>query len=188
MIAIENAVNQQLFSVIKNKILGENMPWYITPTSWSQDKHLYSYYHMAIDNGKHNSEIAPFLECVLYEILSKLNSSIKHIHRIRIANIPSTTNSVINTPHVDWGEPHKTGLLYITDSDGETILYDKKYDTLSNLSTYDYYNNIKTELNVIETSEPKENKFILFDGLRYHSSSTPTVVTRRVVVNFNYFE
>ena len=31
-----------------------------------------------------------------------------------------------------------------------------------------------------------ENKLIIFDGLTYHASTTPTTTPRRVAINFNY--
>ena len=51
--------------------------------------------------------------------------------------------------------------------------------------SYDY--KIRNEQKeTITTFTPEENKLVLFDGLLYHSSSSPTTTDRRIVVNFNY--
>ena len=76
------------------------------------------------------------------------------------------------------------GLLYLNDSDGETIVYNEKYDLQSNVGMADYI--LNKELTVMEKIECKSNRFVLFDELHYHSSTCPTNVDRRIALNFNF--
>lgn len=86
-------------------------------------------------------------------------------------------------PHVDLQKSHLVGLLYATDSDGETIIYKKKYQESDNLVISD-----KTEiekLEALQTIQPKSNRFVLFDGHHYHSYFYPQENNRRIVINMN---
>ena len=94
---------------------------------------------------------------------------------------------VINDPHVDFEKEHYTGLLYLNDSDGDTFIYNQKYDPSTNLLMQEYFNTfLNGHLSVKETISPKQNRLVIFDGHYFHSSSTPTIVPARYVVNFNF--
>ena len=93
----------------------------------------------------------------------------------------------INDPHIDFDTPHKTGLFYVNDADGATILYDNKYNVNSKLDGAQYLEKVVGDkLSISQEIDPKANRLVIFDGLTYHSSSTPTTVPRRVVLNFNF--
>ena len=93
-----------------------------------------------------------------------------------------------NTPHVDNEYlEHYVGLLYLNDSDGDTIIYNEQYNPDSGLTESEYYDTIlDRKVTVKDTIECKENKFVCFDGYTYHSSTCPTNVNRRITVNFNF--
>jgi hypothetical protein len=79
-----------------------------------------------------------------------------------------------------------TALFYLNDSDGDTIMYNEKYDPSSGYNQYDYYKNVIKMPTVQSTVTPEENKMFWFDGLQYHSSNSPTNVTKRFIINVNY--
>ena len=71
-------------------------------------------------------------------------------------------------PHIDFLDKHKVILYYITNSDGETILFK---------------NDGKT---IMEKIEPKKGRFICFDGDTPHSANNPVKSANRIVMNLNY--
>jgi hypothetical protein len=83
-------------------------------------------------------------------------------------------------PHVDTTIPHETCIYYINSTDGDTVLFDQKYDP--SLSKHDNDNKKKTEHSRIT---PMQGKAVLFDGLRYHASN-PSKTDLRFVLNINY--
>jgi hypothetical protein len=187
-----NAVCSGLFEKTKNQIFGDSFPWYyVAATAYTKDLehhetlHNGSFYHLAMNNGIKNSEIANTLEDCLLVAADKVSITVKKIHRIRIGmNVISDSNH-INPPHVDMDFPHKVGLLYLNDSDGNTILYNEKYDINSNYdSSYYYIDYLKKKVTAKKQFVPVENKMIFFDGLTYHSSSTPAETKRRITVNY----
>lgn len=76
----------------------------------------------------------------------------------------------------DYLQNYTIGVLYINDSDGDTIIFDSKDP-----------NDIKrTDLPIKEVVHPKENRLVLFDGNYLHASSRPLLSPTRFVINFNW--
>lgn len=99
------------------------------------------------------------------------------LYRMKINQLNITQTECINFPHVDAEHPHDVLLYYINDSDGDTILYDQMWDPI--------HNDKEVELSVLTRIKPKAGRCIKFNGLRYHSSSTPTSTKRRLALNMN---
>lgn len=186
------AVPRSLFGKAKNFLESENFPWYYVGATAYTGKNaksvetLYngSFYHIAYDHKK-NSQVSDVLEHCLLCCLDNLNIKMNNLIRIRIGMIPVCPYNFQNPPHVDFTFPHKVGLLYMNDSDGDTVIYNEKHDLdpLNDSLRY-LQNTLKYNLTVKEKITPQENKFVLFDGSHYHSSSTPTTVKRRIAVNY----
>ena len=102
------------------------------------------------------------------------------IMRIKI-NMGLQNNSnefLVQSPHVDSPEIHKTLLYYINDSDGDTILYDKLWSVNDTNQTIN--------LTPIKRITPKRGRCVLFDGHRYHSASNPINSINRLALNINF--
>lgn len=183
----KNAITPTLFSKLQNTVMAQETPWYysdFTAYNTVPSTMDFSWYHIVMQEGNIASQLAPLVESCLISALDNAGEPIEGFTRIRIGLITATQETVFHEPHVDWQEEHKTGILYLNDSDGDTIIYNEKYDLNSNIGSRDYMN--QTELTVNTTSTPEENKLIIIDGLTYHASSTPVKTSRRVAINFNY--
>lgn len=79
-------------------------------------------------------------------------------------------------PHVDAPFPHHVMIYYCNDSDGPTILYNQKYtgETVTSVTPKQYI-------------EPEKGKYLIFDGLTYHSGSAPRKNTHRTILNINFY-
>jgi len=191
IIVFKGAVPNEMFTNLKAEIFSDGFPWFYTGTTLGErttpDKFGYSFFHNAYfyDDNDGYSMIGKKLEECIIEALRYINQPISKMLRIRLGLITVTQDTVVHTPHIDFPFEHKTGLLYLNNCDGDTILYDKKYNTDYDKDEYDQM--VRNDPGEpITTFNPEENKLVLFDGLLYHSSSSPTTSDRRVVVNFNY--
>lgn len=77
----------------------------------------------------------------------------------------------VNNPHIDIPITHTVVLFYLTDSDGDTIIYNEREKS-------DNYT-IKQQVT------PKKGRCVIFDGSLYHSSSRPTN-NKRCILNINF--
>jgi hypothetical protein len=189
MIVQENILGKNLFSQLTSVV--ENLPWFfIENTAYNtlDDKfnlHDYSFQHISKINSSPNSYISDFSEIVVSAILDNANIEFKEIFKIRFGLITNTNSDIVHDPHVDLLHPHKTGLIYLDDADGDTILYNEKYDYSYNIPSYDYYKDVlKQQMSVQNIIIPKKNKFVCFDGAYYHSSSAPLKFNKRIVLSF----
>lgn len=79
-----------------------------------------------------------------------------------------------NIVHTDGKTPNLVSVIYYcNDSDGDTFLFNEIYNP----------EKITTELNVAKRITPKKNRVVIFDSMRYHASSNPTVNQSRMVIN-----
>ena len=85
---------------------------------------------------------------------------------------PQPHKTLPNPPHVD--ETHDdcfSMVLYLNDSDGDTVLYDKRIE--------DGDENLKEIVRV----EPISGKAVIFNSNRFHSSSPPKNNSHRIIIN-----
>jgi hypothetical protein len=134
------------------------------------------YVHSASFHENKISEIHDFGKYILEIFAKKHGMEIKKILRIK-ANILNKTDKQnhIHPPHVDMTIPHLVLLYYVNDSDGDTVIFNQKYSSQQNPT-----------LTVNQTIAPKAGAAIVFDGLTYHSSSSPQYTGERIVLNINF--
>ena len=78
----------------------------------------------------------------------------------------------VDTPHVDLQQEHLVALYYVCDSDGDTIIYNERYEPANKVYT------------VKQRVTPKQGRMVLFDGSLYHTAEQPERNVR-CVVNYN---
>tara|TARA_B110000503_G_scaffold140356_1_gene231031 strand:- start:150 stop:731 length:582 start_codon:yes stop_codon:yes gene_type:complete len=85
-----------------------------------------------------------------------------------------TDRKIHSTPHIDFKESHKVLLYYVNDTDGNTVIFDRKR------------NDAKTRYNIVKEVEPKKGRFLLFDGDQYHAAKFPIDNDLRININYNF--
>jgi len=191
MIIIDDALPKTVFNHMVGLVTDfESFPYYFIPsTAYESDdrnKMDYSYYHNFMFNGNANSNLSSYFLSAVHSCIDLIEHNLDHVERIRLGMILCSNQEYTNEPHVDTFVPHKTGLLYLNDSDGDTIFYDKKYDSNSLVSPIEWGRS--QELHEVERISPKANRLVIFDGLTYHASSKPIDTQYRLVLNFNFME
>lgn len=119
---------------------------------------------------------------IINEFVEKTGIDYRYISRMKVNMLTKSTHkdhdeNCTNIPHVDTNGPHWTLLYYINDSDGDTFLYDQKYDEAHNGTTL--------PLTVKARVSPKKGRLLAFNGLLYHSSSNPINYETRLNMNIN---
>jgi Rps23 Pro-64 3,4-dihydroxylase Tpa1-like proline 4-hydroxylase len=102
----------------------------------------------------------------------KLNLDVKDVYYARsFLQIPleAKFHKERNNVHVDIPQSHIAAVYYVTDSDGDTVLYDNRYG--ENVTTLKRH----------QTVTPKAGRMVFFDGSRYHCSSQPTESLRCII-------
>lgn len=100
------------------------------------------------------------------------------LYRIRLILSPplAHTKGKYGVPHPDnVYEGSKTAIYYISDSDGDTILFNEFYKNTVDTSRKTIY----------KTITPKKGRLVMFDGTRYHTNTWSTQ-KERVLLNINF--
>ncbi len=127
----------------------------------------------------HNSQkYSPFYDTCLYifnKFTKKHNINVENIFRVKANLILKDGDDVkVHYPHIDTDHEHFVFLYYVNDSDGDTILFNEKYPMENKNLTID------------KKINPKAGKAVLFNGLQYHSSSSPIKNNIRCVINIDF--
>ena len=85
----------------------------------------------------------------------------------------------VDTPHLDRTEPHLVFLYYVNDSDGDTIIYNYKSKSPTDIP---FFEDIKEQKRVT----PKQGRVVVFDGLYWHTAEQPKDNVR-CIINYNLY-
>jgi hypothetical protein len=187
IIVVENFIPAFYQKSIAEKLSSHDFPWYYgdntsgepqipvigtkTPISDMQ----YGFFHMIFHNemGGPLSNNYMLMRPMISAIEEYLRQPID-VLRIRAGMTVSEKSPALIHGHVDFYEPHTTILYYVNDSDGDTVFYEEIYDGEE-----------KKNLNFMLSNPPKRGSIVIFNGLRYHSTTKPIVSPRRMTININ---
>jgi hypothetical protein len=142
--------------------------------------------------GKLSENQKHFFLPLIFEICDRCNIKINDLNQIsridpRLQTKLSSTCEV-NDIHVDSDKGHYAIIFYPHDIDGETILYN---ETTSDLSYHKFSqmpqeerDDLTKKFTILKKIEPKKNRAVIFNGNRFHSSSSPSKGPR-CIVNIN---
>jgi hypothetical protein len=190
---IENVIPLNIQNDIEKAILDVRFPWHFIPSSdisnlvyedylkakqdLYQDCHIVDppqfFQNILTDHGEPSfffGWFAPILDQIKFEGMRILRMKINMTFPYA-----GTTALSYGIPHVDLpDEPaYTTGIYYVTDADGDTLLFNEKHGHQGRLS-------IQSRIN------PKKGKLVLFEGNTLHAP-TPTFSNKvRIVLNINF--
>ena len=166
----------------------KEMPWYLEENISGRDRSdvfaeeanieesQYGFYHLILGESG-TSQYFDKISPILYFIQEKTGIVPKEIYRIRLALSTSINKDVQHYPHADMDFPHKVLLYYVNDSDGDTFMYNEVYSE---------YSQSPKNFTINQRISPKKNRAVIFDGLRYHSSSKPNKYPTRFIINVDF--
>ena len=185
---IDNLLPDGYANALEIDILRNGFPWaYVDDVTYGNTDGTPGLTHVLFElEHKITSNYLPFFKPIVYHIEKESGYAIHTLLRMRIGliNRVSKTESIINQPHVDFYYPHVTACYYISDGDGDTIAYNQMW---KDGDGFDHNKVIETtDFTIAERCKPKKNRLFVFNGARYHSSSTPTEFNKRIVLTINY--
>lgn len=157
----DNYLPEKLFKELKNKIMGDMVPWFF--------QHQINTMHNKEDLSCYFTHLVFFDQIPLSQIFPEIHQIFKKkldakaFIRIKLNCYPRTQKIETHEPHIDEDFEHKGAIFYINTNDGYTILDNK----------------VKIE--------SIENRILLFDSHKPHSSTSCTNQKARFNINFNYF-
>lgn len=141
-----------------------------TPQAYESDQLV----HAIFQEGEKRSVFFDVVFPLFYFLEDKTGIALSHIERMK-ANMllkKSIGPDMHNTPHIDIPDPDfKSLLYYVTDSDGDTFLFNETFQH-------------KQDLTLRKRVSPKKGKAVVFDSNIWHASSNPREHANRVVLNF----
>lgn len=181
-----------------------NMPWFFRPTiaQFPDDRYYdadkpfedprvtdaFAFAHTCYSDDKVQSEYFHYFKHILRFLELKQGIEIKEILRIRLRltpQYPGHSLEKFNPPHVDLmsTDPFWTFVYYVYDSDGDTVIFNRKYDDINKPTVL-----TKNEPDLVEIfkNTPKKGTGLFFDGLYYHSGNSPVNYKSRCIINFDF--
>ena len=122
-------------------------------------------------------ELFAFLNPFLFQVYDSFTEiEFKSIFRMKfnlLTERPDAPIGSYNRPHEDSTKGH-SALLYLHDSDGDTVFFKEKYSPSENRPT-----SFTEDFRI----RPKKNTLVFFDSTIYHASSNPRFGGNRYVLN-----
>lgn len=181
----DDFLGPQEFKYIQDSILG--LSWFYREDCvfGQPDRSCFGFYRPIFgEDGVHISGLYEMSVMLTTKLLDQNNLKLKQLRRIRLGMFTKYAESIRHDAHVDYEDPHYTALFYLTTNNGYTSFYDK-----IKTSKEPYLIDCEPSKEILGKEYrvmPKENKIVLFDGLRYHASSTQTDNNLRIVMNINF--
>ena len=182
IIVIDDIIGLDYQEQIKGILLGDinykdyEFPWYYTKDVTKSD---------SPDSQKRPAFTHGYVK--LYgEVISEFNDLFLDLikiccHRLQMTKVdviqgrsflqlPLSVKNNVDSPHIDTDDKHFVMLYYVMDSDGDTVIYNEKQESV--------------EYTIKQSVTPKQGRVVLFDGDLFHTAEQPTKNTR-CVVNYN---
>lgn len=174
----------EFFEVYENGPISEKgvVQFYYCPSSTSPRFPQLSHVLLARGENTMRSPMYEYFEKHVFDFLKRKN--IKHGKVMRACLNLQYAHSFPHTdPHVDLFVDHYVVILYLSDCDGDTIVYEDVYDESKNSVLL--VENIPSEYPIKELISPEKGKIICFDGKHYHANYFPSIGKLRLVCVFN---
>jgi hypothetical protein len=174
----DDIIPKQYQDMIEQRVMGGS--WFYTGDMTVNDivgdyKKRPGAYHQLVDVYGHvNSETWDFVLPMIVSSLDKAGLMYTHCLMARaFLQYPLSENIVGDAQthdplHVDRQEDHTVVLYYVNDSDGDTVIYNKRKTSENSEPIWDY-----SELEIIHRVQPKKGRVVVFDGSLYHTAYQP---------------
>ena len=179
----DNIINLNYQTRIKELLVGEGtfnnlcLPWYFTLDITHSEElegqgrcaFVHNFAHP--DEGIISSFHPLFLKLIKNSCkkikVEKVNilqgKTLFELPKSKVLNIP-------DDPHINFHEKHFSMIYYVSDSDGDTIIYNEKEKSKS--------------YTIKERVSPKQGRVVLFDGALFHTDEEPKE-GRRCIVRYD---
>lgn len=116
----------------------------------------------------HASTLVRALVLSAQDKVRDLTRSLDEVIRVRADMTVYNPDKHCHELHTDYMYEHTTAIFYMNTSDGNTLIYDRKGESL------------------LKEVEPIENRLIIFDGMLQHTGHSPAKHKSRMIFNMNF--
>lgn len=197
MIKIKNNVVPKKYAFLFKKVLTGDVPYYQAPatcdritylshTLLKRDDFLRNVFNLK--KPSMNSVLyPPFSELAKYIITKKFKFPFKEFLRMSINWAIPHGDFIQTDPHCDHHFKHKNFILYLTDSSGETLIYNEKASLVPE-PTWGEFAHIEDQPqegfkgSIKAKIIPKKGRAVIFDGDYYHANILPKPRDQRMLL------
>ena len=179
IIIVDDIIPRIEQEAIKNHMLSRSFPWFYVPniTNPKSNVPIPALSHVFKQLGEVNSSMYSRIEPIGKIGAAKYDPEFDNVYNVRSFLQTPRGVSNINMLHTDIAQEHVVVLYYVLDSDGDTVIVDKKFTGVEEDLNIE-------DCNIIHSITPKQGRAIIFNGNQYHASSTPKDNVR-CVINFD---
>ena len=180
----DDIVNLETQNHIKDLMLNKAMWSYVSdvtnPQLNDQQRPGFAHYFVKdeiITSDLHN-EVLPILQNSLKKL--DVHGDRRYLQGRSFLQIPLNIDNreKLDVPHIDIADfKHLVILYYVTDADGETVIYDNQFKEDEKIPNFE---DLKEKKRVM----PKQGRVVCFDGYYWHTSQQPSKGTR-CIINYN---
>ena len=181
-IVIDNIIEKDLQEKIKHTLLSDSFNWFfisdVTHVSDNKQQRP-GFQHRFVVKEKINSDYHNLVLPIIENSCKHIQYDYKKIIQGRsFLQLPlNLFDDKIDTPHIDLFDKHLVILYYVTDADGDTVIYKNKYSKKDPIPFFD-------DLKESKRVTPKQGRVVLFDGSHWHTSIQPKEKIR-CIINYN---
>lgn len=172
---LDNTFDESFVKNLEQGFFSNNFPWFYVPNigydDVKTDKLSIGFSHSIFGRGNYNIDLVNDVSKI---VSTHLSGTITLARAFLHIPVPEYQRPVHDSIHTDKDTPHTVCLYYVNDSEGDTLLFDKTYET----------GGPDQEMNITHKVTPKRGRVLIFDG-RYYHCSTPPNKTPRCIINFN---
>ena len=192
MLVKDSVLGVNHFAIVKNELISGAMPWfYVDHTAIKAEGTLNNFsfnntmFDVDIPGCNNMTPLVTLCYTALCASLDTMGYQLKELLRIRANLYTRNHEAMIHHPHVDDTRPYNVGILYVTtNNNSPTLLYKERYDHKTDTNTIETINNRKFTIEHVVDSI--ENRFVMFNGDVFHSSTRPTCEDVRININYNF--
>lgn len=184
----DDLVPKRYQNELENELLSPNFPWFFwhraipdvlkktNRVDGEQYINTKQMKHVFMTKGRSTAQFG-IIQRLIELYLNKSGDELIKLHAAAVIMQHPIGENIIVTPHVDFdskieeGSELKSLIYYVTDSDGDTILYDQYYT-----------GHLVENLTVADRLPYKRGRAAVFNSNQFHSGSMPTKNVR-VLIN-----
>ena len=178
---IDNFIDDEYFGSIQDTIAGTYQQWFYQPDivgpkfgKGELGKHGFNCWIVEQPNTFVDNYSAGLLTNLITKMMKHCGAETIIRSRLDMTLYCPSNNKC--PAHIDQPTPHFATIFYLNDSDGNTVIYNEKYDDSIG---------IPEKLTVQQEIEPRANRLLIFDGLYIHTGHTPSEHNNRIILNSN---
>jgi len=192
VLEIDDFLPQDHADYIEDALLKSRLfPWQFNDNTVSNEhnddeRNIPGFFNLIYDFQRpQKNEYFDLINPIALQMSSKTGLEFREVIRIQANLICPVNTEGHHLPHLDFFDHHYVAIYYVNDSDGDTYLFEntnKEYNL-----DYDVQitKDRSTNWPVKKRITPKKGKLVLFNGYRYHSSSSPKQSNYRSLININ---